>query len=248
MLTQFLPSGTELLYADTIDSTNRAAKERARGGAPHGACVIASRQTAGRGRLGRAFHSPDGGIYMSVILHSAADAGMLTTLAAVAVRGAVKGQLGLDTSIKWVNDLLLDGRKVCGILTEGVVMDGRRLAAVVGIGINVYAGAFPDDIMDKAGALLNVPPAPGVNEQLAGAVVTALLDGLLRVPQHMQAYRAHCLTLGKHVRYTQGTAQGEGIAHSITDLGALVIRTPGGEMVTLEAGEAQVRMPDGGYL
>lgn len=247
LLRMYLPAEVNVRYLHVTDSTNRVAKEWARQGAPHGACVIAAQQTAGRGRLGRAFFSPAGGIYVSVILSTDAGAGAITTLAAVAVRRAARTVLGRELSIKWVNDLLLDGRKVCGILSEGVLQGERRLAAVVGIGINMQETVFPEELAEKAGSLLSVPPAQGTPERLIGAIVHAILKGLTEIPAHLNEYRAHCLTLGKTVRFTQGSVTGEGNAIGITDTGALVIRMPEGT-VTLDTGEAQVRMADGGYL
>ena len=245
LLRAHLPPDTPFRYLPETTSTNQEAKLWAREGALHGACVIAARQTAGRGRQGRAFFSPQGGLYMSVILHTQADAGLLTTLAAVAVRRAVQRVTGKSLSIKWVNDLLLDGRKVCGILTEGV-LDGARRIAVAGIGVNVYADAFPDEIQDKAGALFAAPPPDGTAAQLAGAIVEELLSGLPHIPAHLSEYRAHCWTLGQRVRFMAGQQEGTGMARSITDTGALVVHTDTGP-VLLNTGEAQVRGLDGGY-
>ncbi|NLD35175.1 MAG: biotin--[acetyl-CoA-carboxylase] ligase, partial [Clostridiales bacterium] len=117
-----LGRGLPLRCLGSIDSTNTMAKQWARQGVPHGAAVLADRQTAGRGRLGRSFFSPEGGLYMSLIVDSVGiPPGQLTTLAAVAVLRAAEQVTGRQLHIKWVNDLLLDGRKVCGILTEGIV-------------------------------------------------------------------------------------------------------------------------------
>ncbi|NLB39486.1 MAG: biotin--[acetyl-CoA-carboxylase] ligase [Clostridiales bacterium] len=247
LLEALLPVGTQFRYLNVADSTNRVAKDWARDRAPHGACVIAGVQTAGRGRLGRSFYSPEGGLYMSVVLVTDADAGMLTTLAAVSVRRVVQHVLGIDLDIKWVNDLLLSGRKVCGILAEGVMEGGLRRAAVVGIGINVHGAGFPEELTAKAGTLLTAPPPDGTRERLAGGIVTELLNGLPQIPAHMDEYRAHCITLGKTVQYKLGNITAEGQAVGITDTGALLVATPTGT-VTLDTGEAWVRMGDGGYL
>lgn len=241
-----LPAGTPLRWLPQTDSTNRLAKTWAMEGAPHGACVIAARQTAGRGRLGRSFFSPEGGLYLSVVLRTQADAGLLTTLAAVAVRRAAQEVTGRALAIKWVNDLLLSGRKVSGILAEGALSGAQRMAAVVGIGVNVYAQAFPEDIRDKAGALYAAPPPAGTAEALAGAVVRELLDGLPLIPAHMAEYRAHCLTLGQEVRFAAGTRTGLGTARGVTDTGALLVDT-GTETLVLSTGEAQVRGAGGAY-
>jgi BirA family biotin operon repressor/biotin-[acetyl-CoA-carboxylase] ligase len=233
---------------DEVDSTNRVVRAWAAQGAPHGAAVIALRQSAGRGRLGRAFYSPPGGLYLSVLVRRDITApGSLTTLAAVAVLQAVQAVLQKDLCIKWVNDLLLDGKKVCGILTESVVWDNAIQAAVVGIGINVDRTDFPDEIAGKAGSLLLGAAAPGVMERLTAAVVNGLLSGIDAMPGHMAAYRAHCLTLGAQVRFEQAGAVRQGKAAAIGDQGELLIDTPDGQ-ITLMSGEASVRMEDGEYV
>ncbi len=125
-----------------VDSTNTVAKQLAREGADEGTLVTADRQDAGRGRLGRNFFSPDGGLYMSLLLRpefSAADARLITTAAAVAVCRVLERKKGNCFSIKWVNDIYKDGRKVCGILTESAPSPGGKLEwAILGIGINLF--------------------------------------------------------------------------------------------------------------
>lgn len=148
---------------DTVDSTNTVCLQRVSSmhcSAPYAA--IAGCQTQGRGRRGRSFFSPDGtGLYMSILLRpsalSANQAMRFTTIAAVATAEAIEAISGRSASIKWVNDIYVGGRKVCGILTEASFNpeDGTLDYAVVGIGINVYepAGGFPEDIRDRAGAI-----------------------------------------------------------------------------------------------
>lgn len=154
----------EFLYFKKLSSTNDKAKELASSGASHGTTVVADEQTAGRGRNGRSFFSPSGtGLYMSIIVrpnlpvsHSAA----VTVAAAVASHKAILRRTGICAEIKWVNDLLINKKKVCGILAEGC---GLRTEAsgtpyfdciVIGIGINISADTvFPGDLAEKAGTL-----------------------------------------------------------------------------------------------
>ncbi len=150
-------------------STNTVAKEFARNGAPEGTVVVAGKQSAGRGRMGRSFFSPgDTGIYMSILERpaiSSEEVIFLTTTAAVAVCEAIESVCGFKEGtcgIKWVNDIFIGGKKVCGILTESSFStdkDGRPVTefCVVGIGINCYEpeGGFPEDIKNTAGALMS---------------------------------------------------------------------------------------------
>lgn len=143
-------ANTELIVYDTIDSTNKAAKELAISGAGHGTAVIADRQTAGRGRYSRSFYSPSGsGLYMSLILRPSLlqfdDPTAITAFAAVAVSDAIQAVTGKQAGIKWVNDLFLNGKKVCGILTEAVTdfESGNIEWIVLGIGTNVSGSVSP---------------------------------------------------------------------------------------------------------
>ena len=226
---------------DSIDSTNTLAKQWAREGAPHGAAVLADRQTAGRGRLGRSFFSPEGGLYMSLIVDSAGiPPGQLTTLAAVAVLRAVAQTTGQMLQIKWVNDLLLDGRKVCGILTEGIVQGNTLARSVIGIGLNTGPMRFPEELQDIAGTL-HQPGRPVDREMLAARIISGILAGIPHMPAHMDAYRTHCLTLGQQVCFQHEGRPRVGVAASIDDDGALWVDTPEGPL-HLVAGEVSLRL------
>lgn len=147
-----------ITIADSVTSTNTILKEQARKGAPHGTVLIAKEQTAGRGRLGRSFYSPDSsGLYMSVVLRLDCDnvfSELITPAAAVAVVRALISQGVKNPGIKWVNDIYCDEKKICGILTE---VEFSALTStpeffIVGIGINLDTKIFPDDIKDIAGS------------------------------------------------------------------------------------------------
>ncbi len=238
-----------LLCLKETPSTNREALRWAKEGAPSGALVIADAQTMGRGRLGRGFFSPEGGLYMSLIVGmDVCRGGGLTTLAAVSVCDAVQAVCGKALSIKWVNDCILRGRKVCGILAEGI--GGMRPPrAVIGIGVNVMPCSFPEEIREKAGALYTKDEAPPalVRERLAAAIRKEILDGLPRIPRHMDAYRARCLTLGRGVEAVFEGRPVSGVARAVRDDGALMVETENG-LVALTAGEATVRPENKIYI
>lgn len=221
----------EWVFLEEIDSTNRVAKELARQGAPHGTAVLAERQTAGRGRLGRAFFSPEGGLYLSVILYpqcSPEDRALMTPMAAVAVCRALEQICGVSPGIKWVNDLHLGGKKLCGILCEGC-----GDAVIVGIGLNLYTpeGGFPAEIPATA---LDVP----VDRRV---LAEAIRQQLLQPGEFLAEYRERCLLLGKTV--TVHPVMGEAYAAravEIDDRCRLVVESCRGREA-LDSGEVSVR-------
>ncbi len=168
----------------SLTSTNTVLKSLAAEDAPAGTAVLAVTQTAGRGRLGRSFYSPSAsGLYLSLLLRpdlAPADAPRLTSCAAVAVAEAVSGLSGRETGIKWVNDVYMDGKKICGILTEaGIDLESGRVSyVVVGIGINLRApeGGFPEEIRNIAGAAFDGLSVPDLRNRLAALVLDRLAD------------------------------------------------------------------------
>ena len=234
-----------------VDSTNLRVRERAASGEAEGLVICAASQSAGRGRLGRSFYSPGGtGLYMSVLLRPALCAATgITTAAAVAVCRAIASTLGIEAGIKWVNDVFVGGRKVCGILTEAAtsVESGSIEYAVLGIGVNVSEPrrGFPPEIADVAGAL--VPEArPGTASALAAAILTeffALYDRLGENPQ-IEEYRRRSVILGRRVTVVPlaGGDERGAIAEAITDSAALVVRFDDGSVETLTSGEVRVTL------
>ena len=227
----------EWIALTETDSTNRAAKALARQGAAHGTVVSALRQTAGRGRLGRTFFSPEGGIYLSVILRPKLppeDWRLLTPMAAVAVCRTTERLCGVSPRIKWVNDLYLEGKKLCGILCEAA---GE--AVIVGIGLN-YAmppEGFPPDI--PATALYPSQGGPVRREELARAMAQAVLaaDPLACMPE----YRSRNLLPGKTV--TVHPVAGPAFSARALDIdarGRLIVECEQG-ILTLDSGEVSVR-------
>lgn len=233
-----------------VSSTNDVLRERAAEGAPHGLAVWASEQTHGRGRLGRSWHSPAGAsLYFSLLVRIRPGQGveLLPLAAGLAAAETVESLSGAPVRLKWPNDLLLGDRKLGGVLCEGVLTDGRVVAAVVGIGINVslQTSDLPDSIAEIATslAIAGYPPPP--LESLAGALrVQALrrceqvLDG--DVGPVLDAWRERDATIGRLVRLD---ADGRiGTACGIHNNGFLRVRFPDGEQ-SVSSGEVHVLKP-----
>ncbi len=235
---------------DTIDSTNTRAREMAAAGAPAGTTLIAAAQTGGRGRLGRSFHSPAGGLYISRILRPQCPPEQvmhLTCAAAAAACDAVEAAAGIRPGIKWTNDLVLGKRKLGGILTELGFRDGLVDFAVVGMGINVTQCAqdFPPELRDMAVSLAMAAETPVTPQMLEAALLPALdrlEDTLLTDKAAMlDAYRRDCITLGKEVCLLRGEEVRYGTALDIDDQGALVVRFQNGSVENVASGEVSVR-------
>ena len=237
---------------ETIDSTNLQAKTMGQLGAPHGTALIAQAQTAGRGRLGRSFHSPDGqGIYLSMVLRPQCHATHLmhlTCAAGIAVCDAIEAVTGLRPGIKWTNDLVFGKRKLGGILTElSLDKSGNVNFAVVGIGINCTQkiADFPEDIQNIATSLSESTKTEISVPQVAAAILSSLAamsDRLLcnREPL-LEQYRKDCVTLGKEISVVKPTSVRHGIAVDIDGDGALVVDFPDGHREAVSSGEVSIR-------
>lgn len=256
MLTQikhFLPEDhlwqNQIIWYDTVGSTNDQAKILVQQGAPHGTVLIADRQLSGRGRMGRSFSSPAGlGVYMSVILRLQTPPDQLmhlTCAAAVAACNAVQSAAGFRPGIKWTNDLVSGGRKLAGILTE-LIITPPETAAIIGIGINCdqTEADFPDDIQSFAGSLRM---ACGHSVDRCG-VAAALISAFSDMAKHLgdkknilDIYRRDCITLEKEISLTDGEHIRYGVAVGIDDNGALLVKFPDGHTEAVAAGEVSVR-------
>ena len=239
-LLQSLLPDTPMQAPEETSSTNTDARRWLQNGAAHGSLVAADRQTAGRGRLGRSFASADGGLYMSVVIKSDLPAGVLTTLCAVAVRRAVKALTGITADIKWVNDLQVNGKKICGILCEGVWQGDRLLGVIAGIGLNICQREFPEGLRDIAASLYPDGHSPVDPARFCAAIWKEIFTLLPLAPAHMAEYRQACLTLGQRVYWENAAGRREGMARDVDDTGALLIDTAEGPVV-LAAGEVSVR-------
>ncbi len=248
--------GRELRCLDELDSTNNRAKILAQSGAPDGTAVTADSQTAGRGRMDRSFQSPKGrGIYLSVLLRPALPPERLlpvTALAGVAVCGAVERVCGVRPGLKWPNDPVLNGKKLCGILTEMSLEaeTGRLQSLVLGIGINVGQRAedFSPEVREIATSLLQALGKPVSRPRLTAALLeeldriyAALLAGDLSA--YLAAYRRDCVNLGKTVQLIPfgGGERETAQAVDIDEEFSLVVRDAAGKERAVRSGEVSVR-------
>ena len=233
-----------LILGGCVDSTNTKVKEMALCGAAEGVTMIADAQTGGRGRLGRTFASPRGGLYLSTLLRPTApiDPGVVTCCAAVAAARAVESLCAVTVDIKWVNDLFLHGRKVAGILAEGILSPQGHLAAIVlGVGINVE-GTLPVEL-DGVATTLAEHGAHLCREDLAAAFLNEweLIETASDPTAVMEEYRRRNLVLGRQVTVMQGSVSYPATALAITDGGHLRVTTPDGER-ELVSGEVSLRL------
>ena len=223
---------------EQVGSTNEICKALAARGADDTA-VTALTQTAGKGRLGRSFQSPEGGLYLSALWRDCGGAELLrvTPMAAVAVCRAKCG-------IKWCNDVVLAGRKLCGILTESHLRpDGSAEWLVVGIGVNVAQTAFPSDIADTATSLALC--GYEVDRDALAEAILEELDGLRAGLEHPEAwrteYRARCVNMGKTVRVLRGGEARQARALDIDGEFGLTVEYEDGSRETVRSGEVSVR-------
>lgn len=245
--------GRPLHFHPSVDSTNVLAAELARDGAAHGTAVIADAQRRGKGRLGRRWVSPPGvNLYLSVILRPAkpaADAPQLSLLAAVGVARTIAGQTSLSPVIKWPNDVLVAGKKVCGVLTEMQTEGPRLRSVVVGIGVNLNAprAAFPPELRETAASLRLLAGRP-----LDRAAFTLCLlahleklsavwveEGFSGVAEEWEGFAAPLLGRPMTVSASGGTVTG--IARGLDRDGALLLETePGRPPRRIVAGDVSV--------
>jgi len=238
----------EIVWREAVDSTQHLARERARAGAPEGTIVIAESQSAGRGRLGRRWHSPAGvNLYCTVVLRpprSPAVAPQLGLVAGVAVADAVRDTIGRAPEVKWPNDVLIAGRKVAGILTE---MEGEaeRVAFVlvgIGVNLNLDPAAVPPELAGQATSLCGVMGAPIDRVAFTARLLRALearygqflAGGFAAI---RPAFEATALLTGRAVRVSGPDTTVEGRVVGVDDEGALVLERDGGGRVRVVAGE-----------
>lgn len=237
---------------DEIDSTNAECKRLALQGAEEFTIVVANSQTNGRGRLGRSFYSPsDTGIYISFILRPNLDlpsATLITTAISVAVCKAIEKITGLSPSIKWINDIYLNGKKICGILTEAIsdFESGTVDSVICGIGVNVFTSdsQFPEELQSIAGSLFPVSGSALNRNQLAAQIVNEFYHFYknLTSDSFMAEYRSRSAVLGKHIYYIKNGVKYYGTATDITQSGALVVIRDDGPTEILSSGEITLRL------
>lgn len=239
----------EIDWHERIDSTQRRARELGRAGADEGAVVVAEAQTAGRGRLGRSWHSPAGlNLYCSILLRPSvalADVPQIALVAGLAVAEAVEVTTGLGPRLKWPNDVLLEGRKTAGILTELEAEEERVQLVIAGIGVNLNVEAFPEELADKATSLrLAVGHPVDRGAFLAGLLAAFearyerfLASGFAPMRAEWESYAA--LT-GRTVRVAAPQGEVAGRVLGLDDDGALRLDRGAGDVVRVVAGEVSV--------
>ena len=242
-------AGKTVHFARETDSTNLWIKRLAKEGASEGTLALAEFQSAGRGRLGRSWEVPEGtSVMMSILLRPKFEpqyAPTLTLVMGMAVAKAVK-KLGFDVSIKWPNDVVVSHKKICGILTEMGVRDGKIDYAVIGVGINVNIKEFPEEMADKATSLYLESGREFDRSQIPGLVMEAC-------EEYYEKFAATCDLSGLKEEYESILANYnqpvrvlakepyEGVARGITDGGELLVEKTDGTIVAVSAGEVSVR-------
>jgi BirA family transcriptional regulator, biotin operon repressor / biotin---[acetyl-CoA-carboxylase] ligase len=230
----------------SVTSTMDAAREQALKGMAEGTAVIAGEQTGGRGRLKRRWLAPAGNIALSIILYpDIASLPYLIMVASLAVVKAIKSVTGVEGQIKWPNDILIDDKKVCGILIENEIRGNIVAYSIVGIGINVNLKVSDyAEIADTAASLTNAPVKDDLRVKLIKALLTEFDILYAKLPNGKpiyEAWRCKLITLSKKVRAQSDSQIIEGIAEAVDEDGALVIREKGGTMTRVVAGDVTLR-------
>jgi len=244
-------AGKSLYCFEEVDSTNIVAKKKAEEGEVHGTLIVADKQSAGRGRRGRSWESPAGtDIYMTLLLKpefTPDKASMLTLVMALAATKAIQDTTQLPCSIKWPNDIVVNGKKVCGILTEMSAELDYIHYVVIGIGINVNLDVIPDQIKDTATSLF----LEGKKKILRAHIIERVMhyfeqyyEMLLQredLSTLLEEYNRHLINQDKEVLVLDPKGEYTGIAKGINPQGELLVKKANGEIVQVYAGEVSVR-------
>ncbi len=240
----------DLDVRQTVTSTNVIVKDMANQGEKEGRVVVATEQTEGRGRMGRQFYSPnDTGIYFSILLRpklKLEDSLLITTTAAVAVAEAIEKVAPVKAEIKWVNDIFVDKKKVCGILTEASIdlESGGLKYAVLGIGINITTNTFPDEISLSAGSIFKNKPD---NAPITSILVAEILNNLSLYmnsfddKDHIAKYKDRSFLIGKEILVIKGNDKVPALAIDIDDKARLVVEYEDKTRESLSSGEVSIR-------
>lgn len=231
--------GREIHYFEKLDSTNSKAKELAIKGAVEGTCIIASSQHDGKGRYGRTWSSPKSGIWLSVILSPDIEperAPLLTILAGIAVARTIRELCDLEATIKWPNDVLIDQKKVCGILTEAICIGDEVRHMILGIGINANfdISELPEDVQNSATTLKNELGHVVSNDEFISNLLQNLDKCYKKLKQRkfrelLEEWRRLSTTLGREVKIRDGEEEIQGLALEIDEFGALIVRDRNGK-------------------
>lgn len=244
-------AGKNVLYFNETDSTNTAAKKAAEDGGPHGTLVVTDSQSGGKGRRGRTWASlPGSGLYMSIILRPQlhpSSASMLTLVAAMAVVDGLKQKTGLETAIKWPNDIVCNGKKLCGILTEMSTELECINYVVTGIGINVNNESFPEEIRNTATSLRLEQGYRSARGELAGAVMKSFekyygeFIKTCDMSRLKEEYNRHLVNKDKIVQVLRPDSEYSGTSLGINDGGELLVKKESGQIEMVLSGEVSVR-------
>ena len=244
----------DLTVLPTAPSTNALVREKANQGRPEGCVIVACEQTDGRGRYGRQFFSPiDSGVYLSLLLrptaYSPQQATCLTAAAAAAMCQAIEAVTGQQPGIKWVNDIFLHGKKVCGILTEAAVglETGTLNYMVLGAGVNLYppVKGFPEEIRPIAGSVLE-RSCPEAKNRLVGEFLNRFWDFYTH-PEcrtYLEDYRARSLAIGRNVTVLSNGQAVSAYAYGIDDDFRLLVRYENGDTEALSYGEIRIQLDE----
>ncbi len=235
----------------TVTSTNDLAKQYALDLKPEGTVIVAREQTAGRGRKGRSFYSPmSTGVYISVLLRpelTAEKTLYITTAAAVAVAKAIEKISGKEAKIKWVNDIFVDGKKVCGILTEGAIdfETGKMQYAVLGIGVNIKKpeNDFPSEIQNIAGSVFDT-----TDKEVSSIIVAEMLNNFMNYYKNLaskpfyEEYKKRMFLIGKQLTVYSGKDSYPAVAIDLDEELSLVVKDENGNIKKLNTGEVSIKI------
>lgn len=235
----------------TVTSTNDLAKQYALDLKPEGTVIVAREQTAGRGRKGRSFYSPSStGVYISVLLRpelTAEKTLYITTAAAVAVAKAIEKISGKEAKIKWVNDIFVDGKKVCGILTEGAIdfETGKMQYAVLGIGVNIKKpeNDFPSEIQNIAGSVFDT-----TDKEVSSIIVAEILNNFMNYYKNLankpfyEEYKKRMFLIGKHMTVYSGKDSYPAVAIDLDKELSLIVKDENGNIKKLNTGEVSIKI------
>lgn len=243
------PRGWEIRRFSSIDSTNRYLLDEARAGAPDGLVAVADHQRAGRGRLGRTWEAaPGSALLVSVLLRPAIAPerlGRVTMAAGLALADAVEAAAGVAAGLKWPNDLVVDDRKLAGLLAEADLGGGDVRAVVVGAGCNLAVGAYPPELAAVATSVEGEAGRPADRDALLAGFLDALARHLADLDGVVAAYRSRSATLGRRVQVDLGAGRMlSGTAIDVTGSGALIVRDDGDADHTVSVGDVVHLRPD----
>lgn len=251
LVEKYLKTDCKVIVLDDIDSTNNYLKKLAEDGEKENTVVIAKHQSGGKGRMGRSFFSPKSGLYMSILLRpnfSAEKSLFITTATAVAVSDAIDSLSDKSSSIKWVNDVFIDSKKVCGILTEASIdFETSGLSyAVVGLGVNLYhpADGFPEDIKNIAGTVFDSEISGDEKAKFAAEIINGFFNiyNNFENSDFMKRYKSKSFILGKKINVIKGDKKIPATAIDIDDEARLLVEYETGERESLFSGEVSIKL------